>query len=83
MTDDEKALELWRRKKVHWPDRTVATNYLLVLNGHLTIIIYEEDRQEYYEALEASDSRQELEPMCTFLMDQTVKTGERQIAREK
>lgn len=59
----------------------LAMNYLLVLNGHPPIIIHEEDRREYYEALEAS--RQELEPLCTFLTGQTVKTWERQIAKKK
>ena len=41
----------------------LAMNYLLVLNGHPPIIIHEEDRKGYYDALEAWDTRQELEPL--------------------
>lgn len=49
-------------------------NYLLVLNDHPPIIIFEEDRFEYFDALEAWDSAQELEPMIAFLKKQAVKT---------
>lgn len=56
-------------------------NYLLVLNNHPPITIHEEDRRAYYEALEAWDSRQELEPMYSFLKEQTAKTWAKQIAR--
>ena len=56
-------------------------NYLLVLNNHPPVTIHEEDRRTYYEALEAWDSAQELEPMCTFLKEQTEKTWAKQIAR--
>ena len=56
-------------------------NYLLVLHGHPPIIIHEEDRRGYYEALEAWDTRQELEPLLTFLRAQTEKTWAKQIER--
>ena len=56
-------------------------NYFLVRHGHPPIVIHEEDRKGYYEALEAWDSRQELEPLCTFLREQTEKTWEKQITR--
>lgn len=45
------------------------------------IIIHEEDREGYYGALEAWDVRQELEPLLTFLREQTVKTWKKQVAR--
>lgn len=54
-------------------------NYLLVLNDHPPIIIFEEDRFEYFDALEAWDSAQELEPMIAFLKKQAVKTWRDQI----
>ena len=60
----------------------LAMNYFLVLNGHPPITIHQEDRKVYYAALEAWDERQELFPMEQFLKDQTVKTWEKQIARE-
>lgn len=59
----------------------LAMNYFLVTNGHPPIIIHEENRKVYYDALEAWDTRQELEPLCAFLHEQTVKTWEKQLQR--
>ena len=49
-------------------------NYLLLLWDHPPVIIHEEDRKAYYTALERFDTAQELEPLTTFLEEQTVKT---------
>ena len=57
-------------------------NYLLLLHGHPPVIIHEEDRKGYYTALEAWDERQELDPLVSFLREQTVKTWQKQIERE-
>lgn len=54
----------------------LALNYLLILYNHPPIIIHEEDRREYFEALEAWDERQELLPLKEFLIQQTEKTWE-------
>lgn len=59
----------------------LAMDYLLVLHGHPPIIIHEEDRKEYFGALEAWDARQVLAPLCDFLRGQTEKTWEKQVAR--
>lgn len=59
----------------------LALNYLLVQNGHPPVIIHEEDRKAYYDALEAWDARQELEPLCQFLREQTAKTWQKQLER--
>lgn len=59
----------------------LAMNYLLVLHGHPPITIHEEDRRDYYEALEAWDTRQELAPLLIFLQAQTEKTWQKQIER--
>ena len=59
----------------------LAMNYFLVLHDHPPIVIHEEDRKGYYEALEAWDREQELAPLRQFLRDQTAKTWEKQIAR--
>lgn len=59
----------------------LAMNYLLVLHGHPPIIIHEEDRKGYYDALEAWDARQELAPLWEFLKWQTEKTWEKQVRR--
>ncbi len=47
----------------------------------LPIIIHEEDRKAYYEALESWDERQELDPFINFLREQAVKTWEKQLRR--
>lgn len=56
-------------------------NYFLVIHGHPPITIHEEDRQSYYEALEAWDTAQDLDALRSFLISQTVKTWSRQISR--
>ena len=57
----------------------LAMNYYLVLHGHPPIVIHEEDRKGYYTALEAWDREQALEPLCTFLREQTVKTWAKKV----
>lgn len=59
----------------------IAMNYLLVMLNHPPIVIHEEDRKEYYAALEAWDSEQKLESMIMFLREQTVKTWQKRIQR--
>ena len=59
----------------------LCMNYLLLMNDHPPIIIHEEDRREYYSALEAWDEGQDLAPMTKFLRQQTVKTWEKQVPR--
>lgn len=49
-------------------------NYVLVLHNHPPIIIYEEDRKEYYDALERFDSEQELTELIFFLRKEAEKT---------
>ncbi len=56
-------------------------NYLLVLHGRPPIVIHEEDRRAYYEALGAWDNGQDLAPLCAFPRSQTEKTWEKQTAR--
>ena len=57
----------------------LAMNYFLVMHGHPPVTIHEEDRRGYYEALEAWDSVQNLEPLKVFLREQTAKTWRKQI----
>ena len=59
----------------------LAMNYLLLLLDHPPVIIHEEDRKEYYAALEAWDAEQELDRMKEFLKEQTVKTWQKQLDR--
>lgn len=56
-------------------------NYFLVMHNHPPVIIHQEDRKEYYAALEAWDSEQKLDLLRNFLKQQTEKTWEKQILR--
>ena len=57
-------------------------NYLLVLLRHPPLIIHEEDRRAYYDALEAWDREQNLDVMKTFLREQTEKTWKKRVERD-
>lgn len=61
----------------------LAMNYFLVTHNHPPVIIHEEDRKEYYSSLEAWDLKQDLNPFCNFLKQQTEKTWEKQIRRSE
>ena len=58
-------------------------NYLLLFWDHPPIIIHEEDRRAYYDALEKFDEDQELAPLTAFLREQTVKTWRTRFEREQ
>ncbi|MBR5419951.1 MAG: Fic family protein [Lachnospiraceae bacterium] len=49
-------------------------NYFLAQHDHPLITIHEEDRAAYMHALESWDEKQELEPLESFLREQTIKT---------
>ncbi len=59
----------------------LAMNYLLVMLDHPPIVVHEEDRKEYYTALEAWDDRQDLKVMLEFLRKQAVKTWQRRVEK--
>lgn len=61
----------------------LAMNYLLLLLDHPPVIIHEEDRKDYYAALEAWDAAQDLDRMKEFLKEQTVKAWEKQLAKSE
>jgi hypothetical protein len=50
---------------------------------HPPLIIYDEDKDRYYAALEAYDARGELEPLRLFLVEQTEKTWAKSLARAR
>lgn len=56
-------------------------NYLLLLWNHPPVIIHEEDRRDYYAALEQFDTDQNLEPLVDFLRVQAVKTWQDRFER--
>jgi len=53
--------------------RTLS-NYYLMINGHPPLIVYNEDRREYYAALQEYDASEEIVPLFEFLRRQCVKT---------
>ncbi|MFR5875021.1 MAG: Fic family protein [Eubacterium sp.] len=56
-------------------------NYILLIHNHPPITIYEEDRKEYYNALEKFDEELELNSLIDFLKSQLVKTWEKQLSK--
>lgn len=57
-------------------------NYILVCHDHPPVIIFEEDRREYYAALEQYDQALELAPLENFLMRQCEKSWSRYLERQ-
>ena len=58
-------------------------NYYLLLNNHPPITIHDEDRKDYYAALEAYHTDLDLEPLKGFLKEQTVKTWQKTLERQR
>lgn len=58
-------------------------NYYLMTHDHPPLIIYEEDKNAYYDALHAYDVAEELEPMAVFLRQQTERTWEKTLIRQQ
>jgi uncharacterized Fe-S cluster-containing MiaB family protein len=52
-----------------------------MLNNHPPIIIYEEDKKRYYEALEKYDGTEDIMPMYDFLHEQCEKTWKKTIEK--
>ncbi len=53
-------------------------NFYLITHGHPPAVIFEEDRKEYYAALEKYDGSEEIEPLYNFCKAQCVKTWAKQ-----
>lgn len=58
-------------------------NYLLLLLNHPPIVIHEEDRKAYYDALEQFDIEMKLKPLKDFLKEQIEKTWQKNIKKNK
>ena len=58
-------------------------NYILLIHNHPPITIHEEDRKNYYNALEKFDEELELNSLINFLKSQLVKTWEKQLDKSK
>jgi len=58
-------------------------NYFLMIHDYPPLIIYEEDKNAYYAALQRYDQDEAIEPMHTFLLAQAVKTWKKTLDRER
>ena len=58
-------------------------NYFLMIRGHPPLIIHDEDKTAYYDALASYDDSKDLEPMAAFLMQQAERTWEKTLDRER
>ena len=58
-------------------------NYFLMNQNHPPLIIHDEDKAAYYEALAAYDDSEDIEPMAAFLKQQIERTWEKTLERER
>lgn len=58
-------------------------NYILLIHNHPPITIYEEDRKDYYNALERFDEELALNSLIDFLKAQLVKTWDKHLDNSK
>lgn len=58
-------------------------NYHLMIRDHPPLIIHDEDKRAYYNALSRYDEAEDLESMRLFLKRQTERTWEKALARER
>jgi len=57
-------------------------NYFLMTNNHPPLIIHDEDKAAYYDALAAYDNSEDIEPMTAYLKQQAERTWEKMLERE-
>ena len=58
-------------------------NYLLMTCDHPPLIVYDEDKRDYYAALEQYDRNEDYQPMYTFLKKETIRTWEKALERDR
>jgi len=58
-------------------------NYFLMTHGHPPVVIHDEDKAAYYDALAAYDNTEDIEPMAAFLKWQVERTWEKTLEREQ
>ena len=54
-------------------------NYWLMINDHPPLIVYDEDKRDYYDALRRYDENEDIYPLVDFFMEQTAKTWRRSL----
>lgn len=56
-------------------------NYYLMTHRHPPLIVYEDNRSEYYMALQNYDENEDINPLITFFQQQVEKTWEKKLSR--
>jgi Fic family protein len=56
-------------------------NYYLMIKDHPPLIVYDEDKKHYYDALEQYDANEDIKPLKEFIESQAVKTWDKLIER--
>jgi Fic family protein len=59
----------------------ILMNYFLMRHNHPPVNVYEEDKADYYKALDAYDTGLDIEPLSGFIEQQIVKTWEKTLDR--
>jgi Fic family protein len=57
-------------------------NYFLMIHDHPPLIVHDEDKAAYYDALASYDLTEDVKPMEAFLKQQAERTWEKTIERE-
>ncbi len=57
-------------------------NYFLMINDHPPLIVYEEERGQYFASLRSYDRDEDLEPLFQFLLSSTEKTWANALSRK-
>ena len=57
-------------------------NYFLMIHNHPPLIIHDEEKTDYYNALAAYDNSEDIEPMTNYLKQQAERTWEKALERE-
>ena len=58
-------------------------NYFLMINNHPPLIVYDEDKSEYYAALESYDRDESIDALYAFLQKQVCKTWQKTMGRNR
>ena len=58
-------------------------NYFLLIHSEPPVIVFDEDKRKYYDALETYDTQEEIEPLYEFLKEQAIKTWEKTYERSQ
>jgi Fic family protein len=58
-------------------------NYYLMTHGHPPLIIHDEEKSAYYDALRAYDVSEDFQPMTAFLIEQTERTWLKTLERNE